>query len=93
MGTITSADNGGYYPDANGFQSGGDWICSILGGTTINAQIQIKTVNGNWLVLPQSEATITGAVDIPIVSKRNTWFRIYVISATGTWDVDVSAID
>ena len=88
MGTITSSDNGTNVPGNDGFRPGGDFILLVANGTTINAVLQVKTSEGNWVDVPDDAglSTINAAYNRPITAGWEQEFRIAVTTATGTWD-------
>lgn len=89
-GTITSADDGTNIPSNNGFEPKDDFVLTILNGTTIDADLQVKTGQGNWVKVPDdsSNTDITAGFARPISAAPGMFFRINVTTATGTWDWD-----
>lgn len=92
MSTITGA---GYWPDANGFTPGGDWLGTITGGTTISGTWQLLSTEGNWADVPDNNtgsATVTGAWSNRVAANRGEVFRFDCLAATGTWDISATLV-
>ena len=94
-GQITSANDAGNVPSADGFLPGGDFNLLLAGGTTIDAELQIKTDQDNWVLIPDSSTntrtTLAGATAIKVKVDKDKRVRIAVTTATGTWDYEFSS--
>ena len=87
MFTITSANNGNNVPSDEGWEATGPFNLNILGGTTIAAEVQIKTSGGTWKKVPSAEGYADIAADYahPFNAAPGERYRIAVTTATGTW--------
>lgn len=91
--SITSADDGTDVP-ADGFTPGGNFLLTVLGGTTIAAEILIKKRDGTFHKIPDDDgySDITGDYARPILATTDDVFKIAVDTATGTWEVAIKPI-
>lgn len=91
--SITSADDGTAVP-ANGFKPGSNFRLTVLGGTTIAAEILIKKRDGTFHKIPDDDgyADITGDYARPILAAADDEFKIDVDTATGDWEVTIKPI-
>ena len=77
----------GMIPDAEGFPIDRPFNLEILGGTAIDATIEIQDSEGNWHLLPDGDglSAISGNYVEEILAKEGQRFRINVASASGPW--------
>ena len=87
---ITSASNGTNIPSNDGVYMENQFAFTIVGGTTIEAQLQMKTGFGNWALIPDASnrTTITGPTALTFDLPAGT-YRLAVTTATGTWDMSM----
>ena len=91
-GTITSSDDGTNVPADAGVAPGGRFNLIVLNGTTIDADLQVKTSQGNWVKVPSDEgyADITANYMRTIDASPGEFYRLAVTTATGTWDWNIT---